>query len=185
MAIKVGIIGAAGYTAGELIRLLIHHPEVELCLLHSQSQAGLRVAEVHDDLWGDTDLRFTDQVDSTGLDVLFFCGGHGKTQPFLSDHNIPSEVRLIDLSNEFRLHGPEHEFLYGLPEWQRERLKQATHVANPGCFATCIQLALLPLARANQLTHEIHVTAITGSTGAGQRPSPTTHFSWRNNNLSV
>ncbi len=185
MAIKVGIIGAAGYTAGELIRLLIHHPEIELRLLHSHSQAGRMVAEVHDDLWGDTDLHFTDQVNSVGLDVLFFCGGHGKTQPFLSEHEIPSEVRLIDLSNEFRLHGPGHNFLYGLPEWQREHLMQARNIANPGCFATCIQLALLPLAKAGELNHEVHVTAITGSTGAGQRPSSTTHFSWRNNNLSV
>ena len=184
MSIKTGIIGAAGYTAGELIRLLLHHPEVELTLLHSNSQAGKPVAEVHDDLLGETDLAFTDQVATTDLDVLFFCSGHGHTQPFLAQHQIPATVKLIDLSNEFRLAG-DHGFRYGLPELQRDAIREATRIANPGCFATCIQLALLPLAAAGQLQDEVHITAITGSTGAGQKPGATTHFSWRNNNLSV
>jgi N-acetyl-gamma-glutamyl-phosphate reductase len=183
--IKIGIIGAAGYTAGELIRLLLHHPKAELVLLHSSSQAGKAVAEVHDDLAGDTDLWFTDRVETQDIDLLFFCGGHGKTQPFLAAHPLPGSLCLIDLSNEFRLEGPAHQFIYGLPELQREAISKASHVANPGCFATCIQLALLPLAAANELKDEVHITGITGSTGAGQGLSGTSHFSWRNNNLSV
>jgi N-acetyl-gamma-glutamyl-phosphate reductase len=185
MSIKTGIIGAAGYTAGELIRLLLRHPEVSLRLLHSRSQAGQPVAHIHDDLLGETDLVFTDQVHTTDLDLLFFCGGHGRTRPFLAEHDIPASVRLIDLSNEFRLQSEAHSFVYGLPEWQREAIRGAQQVANPGCFATCIQLALLPLAAAGRLDREVHITAVTGSTGAGQGLSATSHFSWRNNNLSV
>ncbi len=185
MSIKTAIIGAAGYTAGELIRLLLNHPEVELKLLHSNSQAGKPVTAVHDDLIGETDLSFTDQVDTTGLDLLFFCSGHGNTQPFLDQHHISRDVSLIDLSNEFRLKAEGNDFLYGLPELQRDAIRKADRIANPGCFATSIQLALLPLAAAGKLTDEVHVTAITGSTGAGQRPSATTHFSWRNNNISA
>ena len=183
--IKIGIIGAAGYTAGELIRLLLRHPKAELVLLHSSSQVGKPVASVHDDLAGETDLHFTDQVNAPELDLLFFCGGHGKTKPFLAAYTLPEDLCLIDLSNEFRLQAPDHDFVYGLPELQREAIRKAQHVANPGCFATCIQLALLPLADAGELKNEVHITAITGSTGAGQGLSPTSHFSWRNNNLSV
>lgn len=183
--IKTGIIGAAGYTAGELIRLLVHHPTVELRLLYSQSQAGKPVASVHEDLAGDTELVFTNEVGTEELDLLFFCGGHGKTQPFMAAHDLPDDLCLIDLSNEFRLRAPSHDFLYGLPEVHRDLIRQASHIANPGCFATCIQLALLPLAAAGELQDEVHITALTGSTGAGQGLSPTSHFSWRNNNLSV
>lgn len=183
--IKIGIIGAAGYTAGELIRLLLRHPKAELVLLYSSSQAGKAVSDVHDDLAGETELRFTDKVETRDLDLLFFCGGHGQTQPFLAAHDLPESFCLIDLSHEFRLQDPAHDFIYGLPELQREAISQASHVANPGCFATCIQLALLPLAAAGELQEEVHITAITGSTGAGQGLSSTSHFSWRNNNLSV
>ncbi len=184
MGISIGIIGGAGYTAGELLRILIHHPQAEIRFVQSSSQAGKSVASVHDDLIGDTALRFTAEIDPT-VDALFLCGGHGKTQPFLDSVTLGPRTRVIDLSNEFRMEGPEHEFVYGLPEWQRERIRHARFLANPGCFATAIQLALLPLAAHQALLSDVVVNATTGSTGAGQAPGPTTHFSWRNNNLSV
>lgn len=180
----IGIIGAAGYTAGELFRILIHHPEVKIAFAHSTSQAGKPVVSIHQDLIGETDLVFTDKVDLS-VDALFLCSGHGRTRPFLEAHQIPDSLKIIDLSNEFRMQAPDNEFVYGLPEWQRDRIGTATRLANPGCFATCIQLALLPLAANNGIHHDIYVNAITGSTGAGQKPSQTTHFSWRNNNMSV
>jgi N-acetyl-gamma-glutamyl-phosphate reductase len=183
--INIGIIGAAGYTAGELIRLLLHHPEANLMLLHSSSQAGQPAANIHDDLAGETDLVFTDQVALAGLDLLFFCSGHGRTEPFLATHNVPDSLCIIDLSHGYRIQDAAHDFVYGLPELQREVIRKAQRVANPGCFATCIQLALLPLADAGELKEEVHVTAITGSTGAGQGLSATSHFSWRSSNLSV
>ena len=179
-----GIIGGAGYTAGELLRILLHHPQVEIAFVHSSSQAGKAVTAVHQDLIGETDLRFTAEV-STEVDLLFLCSGHGHTQPFLDSVVLPDSVKIIDLSNEFRMESPENAFIYGLPEWQRDRIRTATRVANPGCFATAIQLALLPLAAHGGITHDIVVNATTGATGAGQQPGATTHFSWRNNNLSV
>ncbi|GAB4403131.1 MAG: N-acetyl-gamma-glutamyl-phosphate reductase [Bacteroidia bacterium] len=180
----IGIIGGAGYTAGELIRLLLNHPHVSIRFVHSESQAGRPVTTVHDDLVGETDLTFTSEVDPE-VDVLFFCMGHGKTKPFLAQHALPPEMRIIDLGSDYRIAGADHDFVYGLPELNREAIAQARHVANPGCFATAIQLGLLPLADAGLLSDEIHVHAITGSTGAGQQPSPTTHFSWREGNLSI
>jgi N-acetyl-gamma-glutamyl-phosphate reductase len=182
--IRVGIAGGAGYTGGELIRILLRHPEAEIQFVHSNSQAGKFLWEVHGDLIGETDLSFSDGVDSE-IDVLFLCAGHGKSGAFLAAFDFPDALRVIDLSNEFRLKSSRNDFLYGLPELNRERIREATHIANPGCFATCIQLALLPLAASQALQGEVHIQAITGSTGAGQQPGPTTHFSWRNNNLSV
>jgi N-acetyl-gamma-glutamyl-phosphate reductase len=181
---KVGIIGGAGYTAGELLRLLLHHPAVDIAFVHSESQAGKALWEVHGDLLGETDLFFTNEI-NPDIDALFSCAGHGKTKPFLQAHSFGPELKIIDLSRDFRLLSPEHDFVYGLPELNREAIRQTRHLANPGCFATCIQLALLPLAQAGELKDEVHVHAITGSTGAGQKPLATTHFSWRNNNLSI
>lgn len=182
--ISIGIIGGAGYTAGELLRILLHHPQADIRFVHSTSQAGRPLTSIHQDLIGETDLVFTDEVE-TDVDAIFLCSGHGRTRPFLESVDLPDSVRIIDLSNEFRMEGPEHDFVYGLPEWQRDRIRSATRIANPGCFATCIQLALLPLAANGGIHADIHVNAITGSTGAGQKPGPTTHFSWRNNNMSV
>ena len=182
--IKIGIIGGAGYTAGELIRLLLRHPEAQLGFVHSRSQAGKPLAAVHQDLVGDTDLTFTGEVDLSGIDVLFFCTGHGQTQPFLAAHPLPEGLSLIDLSSDYRLAG-DHGFVYGLPELQRDRIAQAQAIANPGCFATAIQLGLLPLAAAGALQAEVHIHALTGSTGAGQQPVDTTHFSWRAGNVSA
>lgn len=181
--IKVGIIGAAGYTAGELIRLLVNHPEVELVFAHSTSNAGNPVWTVHEGLYGDTDLCFAADYDLNAIDVLFLCSGHGKSTEFWQTNVRPTSLRVIDLAQDYR---DEHDgYVYGLPEWQRTKIQGATLVANPGCFATAIQLALLPLASAGLLQGDVNVTAVTGSTGAGQKPSATTHFSWRNNNLSV
>ena len=181
--IKVGVIGGAGYTGGELLRILIHHPAVQIVFVNSQSQTGKPVYTVHSDLFGDTDLTFTNENDFSKADVLFLCSGHGQSVKFLSENNIPEGVKIIDLSTDFR--DESNGFVYGLPELQREKIKLADKVANPGCFATSIQLALLPLAKAGLLTNDVHVSAITGSTGAGQALSPTGHFSWRNNNISV
>ncbi len=181
---KIGIIGGAGYTGGELLRLLLHHPETDIVFVHSESQAGKGIGQVHDDLVGETDLQFTAEI-STEIDVLFACAGHGKTRPFLAAHTFSPELKIIDLSHDFRLKAEDNDFVYGLPELNRTLIQKAKHVANPGCFATCIQLALLPLAQAGALQDEVHVHAVTGSTGAGQKPLPTTHFSWRNNNLSI
>jgi len=182
--IKVGILGAAGYTGGELIRLLINHPEVEIVFANSESNAGNRVADVHEGLLGDTDLCFTDQMPFDQVDVVFFCFGHGKSEAFLKEHEIPASVKIIDLAQDFRIKG-DHDYVYGLPEIYREEIKKCQHLANPGCFATCIQEGLLPLAKAGLLSNDVAVNAITGSTGAGQKPGATTHFSWRNDNMSV
>ena len=183
--IRIGILGAAGYTGGELIRLLVHHPEAEIVFANSESNAGNLVADVHEGLLGDTDLRFTDAMPFDEVDVVFFCFGHGKSEQFLKEHTIPAHVKIIDLAQDFRIAAPTHDYVYGLPEIHKELICQCQHLANPGCFATCIQLGLLPLAKAGLLTHDVAVNAITGSTGAGQKPGATTHFSWRNNNLSI
>lgn len=182
---KIGILGAAGYTGGELIRLLLNHPQAEIVFANSESNAGNPVAEVHEGLYGDTDLRFTDTMPFDDVDVVFFCFGHGKSEQFLREHAIPARVKIIDLAQDFRLAAPGNDYVYGLPELNRDRIAEARHVANPGCFATCIQLALLPAAKSRLITEDVSVNAITGSTGAGQKPGATTHFSWRNNNLSV
>ena len=183
--IKIGIIGGAGYTAGELIRLLIHHPEAEIVFIHSESNAGNRITDVHEGLYGDTDMVFSNELPLADVDVIFLCLGHGKSEAFITTHDIPETVKIIDLAQDFRLAAPGNDFVYGLPEINRERISQARHVANPGCFATCIQLGLLPSASMGLLTNDVMVNAITGSTGAGQKPTATTHFSWRNNNMSI
>ena len=183
--IKAGIIGGAGYTAGELIRLLLNHPEVEITFVNSTSNAGNRITDVHEGLYGETDLCFTSALPLDKIDVLFFCTAHGDTRKFMESHEVPANVRIIDLSMDYRLKSTEHDFVYGLPELNREEIMEARHVANPGCFATCIQLAVLPLAKHLMLNNDLHVNAITGSTGAGVKPSPTSHFSWRNDNISI
>ena len=182
--IKIGILGAAGYTGGELIRILLNHPEAEIVFANSESNAGNLVSDVHEGLIGDTDLCFTDQMPFDKVDVVFFCFGHGKSEAFLKEHTIPDHVKIIDLAQDFRIKG-NHDYVYGLPEIYRSEIAACKHLANPGCFATCIQEGLLPLAKAGLLTHDVAVNAITGSTGAGQKPGATTHFSWRNNNFSV
>ena len=182
--IKIGILGAAGYTGGELIRLLLNHPEAEIVFANSESNAGNLVSDVHEGLLGDTDLRFTSEMPFDQVDVVFFCFGHGKSEQFLKEHTIPASVKIIDLAQDFRIKG-DHDYVYGLPEINKKAIQQAQHLANPGCFATCIQLALLPAAHLNLLKEDVAVNAITGSTGAGQKPGATTHFSWRNNNLSI
>lgn len=182
--IKVGIVGGAGYTAGELIRILIYHPEVEIIFIHSKSKAGKQVAEIHSGLIGETDLQFTSELPFEKIEVLFLCLAHGESKQFIETNKIPTEIKLIDFSADFRL-DMHSNFVYGLPELQAEKIKKAIHIANPGCFATAIQLALLPLVKNGLLTSEIHVSGITGSTGAGVKPSETSHFSWRNNNVSV
>ena len=178
-------MGAAGYTGGELIRLLVNHPEAEIVFANSESNAGNLVADVHEGLLGDTDLRFTDAMPFDEVDVVFFCFGHGKSEQFLQEHTIPAHVKIIDLAQDFRIAAPTHDYVYGLPEIHKAQIQQCQHLANPGCFATCIQLGLLPLAKAGLLTHDVAVNAITGSTGAGQKPVGTTHFSWRTDNMSV
>ena len=183
--IKVGIIGGAGYTAGELIRLLVYHPEVEIKFIHSNSNAGNRIADVHSGVHGDTDLVFTDKMPFEEIDLLFFCTAHGETRKFIESHALPDELKVIDLSMDYRIKSNNHEFIYGLPELNRRNTCKSRYVANPGCFATCIELGLLPLAKEHLLKGDISVNAITGSTGAGVKPSTTTHFSWRNNNMSV
>lgn len=183
--IKVGIIGGAGYTGGELIRLLVNHPNAEISFIHSKSNAGNPVYKVHQDLIGETDLLFSGEL-TDDVDVLFLCLGHGDSKKFLSENNINDSIRIIDLANDFRLTKDaklaSKEFVYGLPELQKEKIKTAKNIANPGCFATSIQLGLLPLAKAG-LLDEIYTTGITGSTGAGQSLSATSHFSWRANNI--
>lgn len=181
--IRIGIIGGAGYTAGELLRILMHHPQAHIVFVNSSSHAGDAVSAVHGGLYGECDLRFTDELPLNDIDVLFLCSAHGDSKKFMEAHNIPNSVKLIDLSTDYR--DQSEGFVYGLPEWQASRIQSADKVANPGCFATCIQLAVLPLAAAGLLHSDIHVTAITGSTGAGVKPSTTTHFSWRNDNISV
>ena len=197
--IKIGILGAAGYTGGELIRLLLNHPEAEIVFANSESNAGNPVTDVHEGLLGETELKFTDQLPFDKVDVVFFCFGHGKSEAFMKEHDIPANVKIIDLAQDFRLHPQSipnagaavhptadcHDFVYGLPEINRDIISQAKHVANPGCFATCIQLGLMPAAAMHLINSDVAVNAITGSTGAGQKPGATTHFSWRNNNLSI
>lgn len=182
--IKVGIVGGAGYTAGELLRILLTHPDVEISCVQSTSNAGNTVASVHTDLLGDTDLTFSAKLNTDVVDVIFLCMGHGKSKEYLANNTIPSNIKIIDLSHDYRLNAEGNDFVYGLPELNLEAIKTADKVANPGCFATAIQLALLPLAAAGKL-NEVHVNAVTGSTGAGQQPTSTSHFSWRNNNVSV
>jgi N-acetyl-gamma-glutamyl-phosphate reductase len=194
--IKIGIVGGAGYTGGELLRILIFHANAEIIFVHSNSNAGNPIAKVHSDLLGATDLKFTDSL-SKNIDMLFLCVGHGDAIKFITkEQNFfkNCDFKIIDLSQDFRLEEknkafslqpPASSFVYGLPELQKEKIKKAKYIANPGCFATCIQLGLLPLASKNLLNEEVHVSGITGSTGAGQSLSETSHFSWRNNNLSI
>jgi len=185
MKIKAGIVGGAGYTGGEMLRLLINHEDVEIVFVHSNSNGGNLISDIHTDLLGDTDLRFTDKL-SSAIDVLFLCVGHGDAKKFLDANSIAAGIKIIDLSQDFRLsQAAGKDWVYGLPELNRERIKTASFIANPGCFATCIQLALLPLAAKGLLKTEVHINATTGSTGAGQSLAVTSHFSWRNNNLSV
>lgn len=181
--IKVGIIGGAGYTAGELLRLLINYPEAEIVFVHSTSNAGNLLSDVHEGLVGETDITFSDSCPLTDIDLLFLCSGHGASTAFWNEHERPSGLKVIDLAQDFR--DQSCGYVYGLPELNRERIRKSESIANPGCFATAIQLALLPLAVAGRLDSEIHVTGVTGSTGAGVKPSSTTHFSWRDNNMSV
>ena len=182
--IRVGIVGGAGYTAGELLRILLNHPEVNILFVHSKSHAGQPVSNVHTDLLGETDLVFTEEL-SLRIDVLFLCMGHGQSEKFLSEHAVPGKLKIIDLSQDFRLKSENHDFVYGLPELNRHYIKVSERIANPGCFATCIQLGLLPMASYGLLQDTVHINGITGSTGAGQKPMATTHYSWRNNNVSV
>lgn len=182
--IKVGIIGSGGYAAGELIRCLLQHPEVEIDFLYSQSQAGKKLYTAHEDLFTHPHLTFTDTINYE-VDVAFLCLGHGHAKPFLKAHQFAANTRIIDLSSDFRLNDKSHDFMYGLVELNKSVIPQAQYLANPGCFATAIQLGLLPLAKQNLLKKDVHVHAITGSTGAGQGFSTTSHFSWRNNNISI
>ena len=182
--VRVGIFGAAGFTGGELIRLLTNHPSAEIVFANSESNAGNKVCEVHEGLYGDCDLQFTSEFAFDKVDVIFLCFGHGKSEAFLQEHSVPDNVKIIDLAQDFRIRG-NHDFVYGLPEIHRDAIIKCSHLANPGCFATAIQLGLLPLAKAGLLTHDVSVNAITGSTGAGQKPGSTTHFSWRSDNLSI
>lgn len=183
--IKAGIIGGAGYTAGELLRILVNHPNVKIVFVNSSSNAGNLISDVHSGLIGETDLKFTNELPFDKVDVLFLCSAHGDSKKFIEGNEIPTNLKIIDLSTDYRKKSSEHDFVYGLPELNREEIVSATRIANPGCFATCIQLALLPLAAAGLLNDEVHVNAITGSTGAGVKPSDTSHFSWRNNNISI
>lgn len=183
--IRVGIIGGAGYTAGELIRLLLNHPEVEIMFVHSSSNAGNRIVDVHAGLHGETELLFTDELPFEDIDLLFFCTAHGDTRKFLESHALPDELKVIDLSMDYRIKSHDHDFIYGLPELNRRNTCKSRYVANPGCFATCIELGLLPLAKEHLLKGDISVNAITGSTGAGVKPQANTHFSWRNDNISI
>ena len=183
--IRAGIVGGAGYTAGELFRLLLNHPDVEIIFVNSTSHAGHPITDVHAGLYGETDLCFTDELPLESIDVLFFCTAHGDTRKFMESHEIPAGLKLIDLSMDYRLKADDHDFVYGLPELNRRLICHSQHVANPGCFATAIQLGLLPLAKHLMLNDDIAVNAITGSTGAGVKPGATTHFSWRNDNISI
>jgi N-acetyl-gamma-glutamyl-phosphate reductase len=180
--LKIGIAGGAGYTGGELLRILLHHPAVEITFVHSKSQAGKPVYHTHHDLLGETDLAFTEEL-NTEVDILFLCMGHGESKVFLSANMVSAHTKIIDLSQDFR--DESNDFIYGLPELQREKIREAQKIANPGCFATCIELALLPLAKERLLKADVHISAITGSTGAGQSLSATSHYSWRNGNISV
>ena len=184
--IKVGVIGSAGFTGGELIRILVNHPNVSIDFLHSSSNAGNPISAVHKDLIGETDYIFTDEFDDSNIDVLYLCSGHGQSMKFLEENQIRNSVKIIDLSQDFRLkNNYPRSFTYGLVEAFRDEIVNAENIANPGCFATCIQLGILPLAKCGMLSDEVHISATTGSTGAGQKPTSTTHFSWRNNNFSI
>lgn len=183
--IKIGVIGGAGYTAGELLRILINHPHVDIVFVNSSSNAGNPITQVHSGLIGETNLVFTSDLPLSEVDALFLCSAHGDSKKFIEANEIPNNVKIIDLSTDYRAKSPEHDFIYGLPELNHKDIKNANHIANPGCFATAIQVALLPLAANGLLKDEIHVNAITGSTGAGVKPSSTSHFSWRNNNISI
>jgi len=185
MKLKVGIIGGAGYTAGELIRLLINHPEVEINFVQSTSNAGNRITQVHGGLTGETDLVFSDTFSFDGIDAIFLCSAHGDSRKFIENHHLPKSIKIIDLSTDFRHKDTADGFVYGLPELNKSSIQKALRIANPGCFATAVQLALLPLAANNLLKDEIHVNAITGSTGAGVKPVVTAHFSWRADNISI
>ncbi len=191
MSINIGIIGGAGYTGGELIRLLINHPEVNVSMIHSRSNAGKAVSHIHQDLTGETTLTFTDDsspVEKGSIDVLFLCLGHGESKKFMAENKVADKIKIIDLANDFRLSAHSstgnRQFVYGLPELNRDTIKTAQNIANPGCFATAIQLGLLPLAKAGLLKN-IYTTGITGSTGAGQSLAATSHFSWRANNIQA
>ncbi|MEM8763720.1 MAG: N-acetyl-gamma-glutamyl-phosphate reductase [Bacteroidota bacterium] len=185
--IKAGVIGGSGYTGGELLRLLVNHPSVEIDFVFSTTRAGQHIAQTHPDLLGVLDMPFTDTANSA-VDIVFLCLGHGNSSKFLKEHEFSAATKIVDLSNEFRLKDDatfqNNQYVYGLPELNKTEITSAAHVANPGCFATAIQLALLPLAKTNQLKSEVHINATTGSTGAGVSLSPTSHFSWRNNNIS-
>ena len=181
--IKVGIVGGAGYTAGEMLRILLNHPEVDVHFVNSLSNAGNKLYSVHEGLFGETEMDFTDQLPLEQVDAIFICSGHGDSKKFLEANNVPERVKIIDLSQDFR--DESNGFVYGLPEVNRERIKKANKLANPGCFATAIQLGILPLAAKGLIRNEIHTNGITGSTGAGVKPSSTSHFSWRNNNFSI
>lgn len=185
--IKAGIIGGSGYTAGELLRLLVHHPEVTLDFVYSTTNAGVAISKQHTDLIGEINLEFTDII-NPNIDVLFLCLGHGRSRTFLEANTFSSTTKVIDLGNDFRLKNDQNflgrDFVYGLPELQKEKIQSAYNIANPGCFATAIQLGLLPLASTGKIKDTVHVNATTGSTGAGVMPSGTTHFSWRDNNFS-
>jgi len=188
--IRVGILGAAGYTGGELIRLLLNHPDATIAFAHSESNAGCAVADVHEGLTGETEMRFSADMPFEQADVVFFCFGHGKSEQFLREHEIPGGVKIIDMAQDFRVErlSPSvkgRTWVYGLPELNRDEIRRASSVANPGCFATCIELGLLPAARQGLLTSDVTVSGVTGSTGAGQKPQATTHFSWREGNMSV
>lgn len=179
--VRIGIVGGAGYTAGEMLRILLNHPFSDISWVHSQSHAGQPIYQVHTDLLGDTDLHFASEMD-WNVDLVFLCVSHGQAKAFVEAANLPPTLKIVDLSQDFRL---GDEFVYGLPELNRDRIRGASRIANPGCFATALQLALLPIAAIGELRTEIHIHAITGSTGAGQKPEPTTHFSWRHSNISV
>ena len=181
--IKVGIIGGAGYTAGEAIRILSNHPNVELAFVNSTSNAGNKLYDVHSGLVGETEMTFTEALPLNEVDAIFICSGHGDSRKFLESHDVPSNLKIIDLSQDFR--DESDGFVYGLPEVNRDRIRNANKVANPGCFATAIQIGLLPLAQNGLLKGDVHTNGITGSTGAGVKLSATSHFSWRNNNVSI
>lgn len=181
--IKVGIVGGAGYTAGEALRILLNHPQVEIVFVNSTSNAGNKLYDVHEGLFGETEMVFTEELPLDKIDALFICSGHGDSRKFMESHDVPASVKIIDLSTDYR--DESDGFVYGLPELNMERIKKANKIANPGCFATAIQLGLLPLAANGLLKSEVHVNAITGSTGAGVKPGATSHFSWRNGNISV
>lgn len=185
MRIKIGIVGGGGYAAGELIRLLLQHPMAKIEWVYSTSQAKKPIYSIHKDLLGDCDLVFTDEI-KAGIDVLFLCSGHGNSSPFLEKYDFKnSKTKIIALSQDFRMANPEHDFIYGLPEWNKKEIQVAKHIANPGCFATAIQLSLLPLAKAQLLQKDVHINGLIGTTGAGQRPRFSTHFSWVDNNVSI